>query len=181
MFAEVLLELSIHKPLTYVIPPEFESRVEPGVWVEVPLRQRISRGYVVAVRPETGVSSPLPIRSVLSDGPVLTDDLFRLALWMASYYATPIERVLKTMLPSGVRKATTIKRQYLVKRSKTRDELVICYKEIVGRAPAQARRGADAPDPPAGYCVQRRSSARSGLPLKTAESVCLRSYQHLPV
>jgi primosomal protein N' (replication factor Y) len=139
VFAEVLLELSIHKPLTYVIPPEFESRVEPGVWVEVPLRQRISRGYVVAVRPETGVSSPLPIRSVLSDGPVLTDDLFRLALWMASYYATPIERVLKTMLPSGVRKATTIKRQYLVKRSKTRDELVFCYKEIVGRAPAQAR------------------------------------------
>lgn len=139
MFAEVLLELSVRKPLTYAIPPELNERVVPGVWVEIPLRQRMTRGYVVAVHPETSFSTALPIHAVLSDGPVLTDDLFRLALWMASYYATPIERVLKTMLPSGVRKATTIKRQYLVKRGKIRDELVAAYKEIAPHAPAQAR------------------------------------------
>jgi primosomal protein N' (replication factor Y) len=139
VFVDVLLELSIRKPLTYAVPSELEPHVVAGVWVEVPLRQRIARGYVVSVRPDTDVSSPLPIHAVLSDGPVLTDDLFRLALWMASYYASPIERVLKTMLPSGVRKATTIKRQYLVKRGKTRDELVTWYREVAGHAPAQAR------------------------------------------
>ena len=139
MFADVLLELSIRKPLTYTVPPELEDKIGPGVWVEVPLRQRIARGYVVSVHPDTTVRSPLPIRAALSDGAVLTDDLFRLALWMAAYYATPIERVLKTMLPSGVRRATTVRRQYLVKRGKTRDELVEAYKQVASQAPAQAR------------------------------------------
>ena len=139
VFADVLLELSIRKPLTYAIPEALESHIGPGVWVEVPLRQRSARGYVVSVHPDTTVSTPLPITAALSDGPVLTDDLFRLALWMAAYYAAPIERVLKTMLPSGVRKATTIKRQYLVRRGKTRDELATAYKQIITHAPAQAR------------------------------------------
>ena len=139
VFADVLLELSVRKPLTYAIPEDLTDKIGPGVWVEVPLRQRVARGYVLSTHSETAVASPLPIRAALSDGPVLTDDLFRLATWMASYYATPIGRVLKTMLPSGVRRATTVRRQYLVTRGKTRDELVASYKEILPRAPAQAR------------------------------------------
>lgn len=139
MFAEVLLEVAIRKPLDYSIPPELASTVFPGTWVEVPLRHRTSRGYVVTIKASSDISSTLPITSVLSDGPIITEDLFRLALWMSSYYATPIERVLKTMLPSGVRKGVGIKRQYLVTRAKTRDELVIHLRELHERAPAQAK------------------------------------------
>jgi primosomal protein N' (replication factor Y) len=58
---------------------------------------------------------------------------------MASYYAAPIERVLKTMLPSGVRKGVGIKRQYLVSRAKTRNELAAFVLELRERAPAQAK------------------------------------------
>jgi primosomal protein N' (replication factor Y) len=139
LFAEVLLEVSIRKPLDYSIPQELAHAVVPGCWVEVPLRQRRSRGYVVSIKPTSDISSPLPISSVLSDGPIITSDLFQLALWMASYYATPIEHVLKTMLPSGVRKNVGIKRQYLVSRGKTRDELVLLLNDLRERAPAQAR------------------------------------------
>jgi primosomal protein N' (replication factor Y) (superfamily II helicase) len=139
VFAEVLLEVSIRKPLDYVIPPELIPSVIPGVWVEVPLRQRTSRGYVVTVKQSSEIASPLPISAVLSDGPVITEDLFRLGLWMASYYATPIERVLKTMLPSGVRKSIGVKRQYLISRAKTRDELVSLLEGLRKTAPAQAK------------------------------------------
>ncbi len=139
MFAEVLLEVSIRKPLDYTIPRELEHTVVPGCWVEVPLRHRLSRGYVLAIKTTSSIATPLPISAVLSDGPVITEDLFRLAVWMASYYATPIERVLKTMLPSGVRHGTGIKRQYRVVRAKTRDELVVCLRELRERAPAQAQ------------------------------------------
>lgn len=138
MFAEVLLEVSIRKPLDYVIPEELAKAVVPGVWVEIPLRQRTSRGYVVSVKATSEVSSPLPIASVLSDGPIITDDLFRLALWMASYYATPVERVLKTMLPSGVRKGVSVRRQFLITRAKTRNELALDIRDLRPRAPAQA-------------------------------------------
>ena len=130
MFAEILLEVSIRKPLDYSIPPELANTVVPGVWVEVPLRHRTSRGYVLTIKQTSAISSPLPIKAVLSDGPIITEDLFRLAVWMASYYATPIERILKTMLPSGVRKGVGVKRQYLVCRAKTRDELVLHLREL---------------------------------------------------
>ena len=139
MFAEILLEVSIRKPLDYSIPPELANTVVPGVWVEVPLRHRTSRGYVLTIKQTSAISSPLPIKAVLSDGPIITEDLFRLAVWMASYYATPIERILKTMLPSGGRKGVGVKRQYLVGRAKTRDELVLLLRELQQKAPAQAK------------------------------------------
>lgn len=139
MFAEVLLEVSIRKPLDYAIPPQLAHSVVPGCWVEVPLRRRMTRGYVLSVKASSAVASPLPISSVLSDGPIMTDELFRLAVWMSGYYATPIERVLKTMLPSGVRKAVDVKRQYQVRRAATRDDLALSLRGLRERAPAQAR------------------------------------------
>ncbi len=139
MFAEVLLEVSIRKPLDYVVPPELISKIAPGCWVEVPLRNRLSRGYVVQLKEHSKVDSPLPLTRLLSDGPIITEDLFQLALFMARYYATPIEKVLRSMLPSGVRKSVSLKRQYLVSRAKTRAELSAVYQELQGKAPQQAK------------------------------------------
>lgn len=137
--AEVILEVSIQKALDYAIPQELAKSVCVGTWVEVPLRTRTSRGFVVRLKETSSCTRLSSINRVLSDGPVITEDLFTLALWMASYYGTPIEKVLRTMLPSGVRKATQVKKQYLVKRQKTRDELSLFYRDLAEKAPQQAK------------------------------------------
>jgi len=139
IFAQVLLELSVRKPLDYSIPSELRKSISVGSWVEVPLRNRTSRGYVVAISNTSSAAKPLPIIRPLSDGPVITKDLFELALWMAKYYATPIEKIIKTMLPTGVRKAIQPKKQYFVKRAKTRSALSLDYQELIKRAPQQAK------------------------------------------
>lgn len=139
MYAEVLLEVSIRKPLDYTVPTELLPKIATGSWVEVPLRNRVSRGYVVRLKDSSDIAAPLPISRALSDGPIITEDLFQLALFMARYYATPIEKVLRIMLPSGVRKSVSLKRQYLVSRAKTRTELSKVYQELQSRAPQQAK------------------------------------------
>ncbi len=135
-FAEVLLEVSIGKKLDYRIPEELQ--VSFGSLVEVPLRRGFSRGIVAQIKETSDFPNAKPIHSVLQKDPVLTQDLFSLAEWIMEYYCAPLEKVLKTMLPAGVRKATELKVQYLVVRSKSRDEIASQINEVRKRAPQQA-------------------------------------------
>ncbi len=137
-YASILLEVSIHKALDYAIPDEFASTVQKGVSVEVPLRGKRAQGFVVAIKDEPEVQNPRPILRTLSKGPVVTEALFELALWIARYYVCPLGKVLRTMLPRGVRKATKIKQQKRVYRGKTPKELRIICQELRQKAPQQA-------------------------------------------
>ncbi len=137
MYASVILELSIEKALDYLIPEPLLGMVHKGVAVEVPLRGHIQRGIVIDVKEVSAAAKVLPIHRVVTDI-VLTADLLELALWMAKYYMTPLGRVLKTMLPAGVRKNTQAKQQYYIMRKVSREVL---RKEVVtlrDSAPQQA-------------------------------------------
>lgn len=137
--AEVLLDISIHKTLDYKIPKTFLEKIQIGSWVSCPVRQKIRSGCVVALKESSSFSRLSEITDVISQGPVLTADLFQLMVWMARYYACPVERVLKSMLPKGIRHGVEQKKQYLVTRAKTRDELAKIYITLQQKAPSQAK------------------------------------------
>jgi primosomal protein N' (replication factor Y) (superfamily II helicase) len=132
LFASVILEVSIQKSLDYLIPEELRSKIERGVCVEIPLRGRSVRGFVTEVKTSSPITKVQPIRRAISDGPVLTEELFSLAIWMSRYYIAPLGKTVKTLLPAGVRKQTKLKEQYYVLRKKTREELrEFCEKERI--------------------------------------------------
>ncbi len=136
--ASVLLDVSIHKALDYAIPVDIAASIEKGVSVEVPLRGRRTQGFVVEVKETSEVANPRPIVRALSVGPVLTLELFELAIWISRYYVCPLGKVLKTMLPAGVRKNTRAKQQMRIYRAKTPKELREACIEIRTKAPQQA-------------------------------------------
>lgn len=138
MYAEIIPELSIDKILDYEIPQQLESNIKPGLLVKIPLRNHTVTGYVVRIKDSSDVSSCLLIESIVSKQPVLTEELFQLALWISSYYITPLGKTIKTMLPSGVRKGTETKKQYFITREKSREELASTAVLIQKTAPAQA-------------------------------------------
>jgi primosomal protein N' (replication factor Y) len=83
--------------LTYAAPAE----LLPGTAVLVPLRTRLSVGYVLqSVAP--GPYSLRPIVAVLSDIPALPPDLLALARWMAGVYLCSIGEAVGAMLPPGL-------------------------------------------------------------------------------
>lgn len=138
MIASVVLEASYFKALDYKIPDELVESIQKGCCVEVPLRNRLQRGFVIEIKSESDFPSLRPISKAISNGPVVTNDLFELALWMARYYVCPLGKVLKTMLPAGVRKNTKLKQQYFVSPIKTPKELRAFCIELRSKAPQQA-------------------------------------------
>lgn len=137
-YVSVLLEVSISKPLDYAIPEELIPYVKRGVCVEVPLRGRAQRGFVLEVKDTCDVKDPKSLIRCISTGEVITEELFTLALWMARYYVCPLGKVLKTLLPAGVRKSTELKVQYFVSLAKTKKEIREACVALRSRAPQQA-------------------------------------------
>ncbi len=137
-YASVILELAIHKTLDYRIPDALQGMVCRGSRVMVPVRGTPRVGYVFELKDKAEVSRVMPISELLSPEPLLTPELFELAVWMASYYCTPLATVLKTLLPSSVRGKAKEKQQLYVMRAKTRDQLADICRQLRAKSPAQA-------------------------------------------
>ena len=89
---------------SYLVPGEI--RLEPGHRVRVPLRNRSAIGTVMSL--EEAETSGLgysikPIIGVVSEDPFLTGGLMRLAEWISNFYLTPVESVIRSMLPKPSR------------------------------------------------------------------------------
>lgn len=137
-YAAIILELAIHKTLDYRIPEKLENQVLRGSRVSVAVRGAVRTGYVFAIKDRPEVENVQPILGLLSPHPLLTAQLFDLAVWIASYYCSPLSAVLKTMLPSSIRGKAQEREQLYVLRAKTRDELAQICAKMRAKSPKQA-------------------------------------------
>lgn len=96
---------AIDKPYTYLIPPELEDRLRPGMRVLVPFGSgnRGCDGIILSIGEEgsTGVALKA-ILSCLDETPVLDEKGLQLALWMRERYFCTVYDCVKAMLPSGL-------------------------------------------------------------------------------
>lgn len=136
-YASVVIDLAIDKALDYGIPLELIDQIHPGTRVSIPVRGYLRKGCVITVKDSPNFSPVLPIKEALSKHPLLTDNLLQIALWMAKYYATPLNKVLKVILPAPIRKETGHKEQKFVMRKKTKEEIRALCKELRARSPRQ--------------------------------------------
>jgi primosomal protein N' (replication factor Y) len=100
----VLLDRSLEKPLDYAVPDAVADQIQIGARVEVPLKGSVKKGTVAACKETSPFSTAKAILRVIEDGGGLSPPLWRLALWMARYYATPLSRVLNCFIPPSIRK-----------------------------------------------------------------------------
>ena len=137
-YASVILDVSINKTLDYGIPDNLLETVQAGTRVEVPLRGQARKGYVFETKDNTAFSRVLPVKDIVSEEVVITPELFELAVWMSRYYCAPLHQVLKTVLPSSVRRDTKPKEQLYVQRKKSREVLRELAKELRNKKSSQA-------------------------------------------
>ena len=138
-FASVILEAAVDKTFDYSIPHELKDHIRKGVAVDVPVRGSIRRGYVMSVKNEAEIARVLPIHAVACDGlELISDELFELALWIAKYYCCSLGKVIRTMLPAGVRNNTEVKAPLEVKRTKSKAELIKAITLLRTTASSQA-------------------------------------------
>lgn len=104
-YVDVILPRRLHRPFTYMIPPDLKGRVVIGRSVVVPFGSQDLQGLVIAVyhrlppgAPEKGLKA---IRSlgVVSSDHLLTTDQISLSHWVAERYAAPWGQCIKLVLP----------------------------------------------------------------------------------
>ena len=90
----------------YAIPDEMEDAIAVGSRVEVRLRNRPATGTVLEIKKidDSELSFTLkPINRLLDAKPTLTPPLLELAHWLSDYYLTPLETVIRAMIPQAAR------------------------------------------------------------------------------
>lgn len=137
-YVEVILDIALDKPLDYGVPDELVGKLARGMRVEVPIKGRLQLGYISVIKDVSSFARVSPLSRLLSEQEMITEELFKLALWMAKYYCTSLQRVFKLMLPSIVRKEAKHKEQLFVMRTKTREELKEHCAAIRNKHTAQA-------------------------------------------
>jgi primosomal protein N' (replication factor Y) len=136
--ASVLIDGSGHLQFSYAIPPHLAEAIAVGSRVRVPLRTRNASGTVVELAQSDIEEDKIrPVESLLGPHPVLTPSLLELAQWISRYYVSPLETVLRSVLPEAVRsESLSFKTRKFVTLAKTPTEEERASLER--RAPRQA-------------------------------------------
>ena len=96
---------AIDKPYDYLVPPQLEPTLRPGMRVLVPFGagNRGAEGLVLSLGEEPeGGEARKAVLSQLDDAPVLDHRAIQLALWMRERYFCTLYDCAKAMLPAGL-------------------------------------------------------------------------------
>ena len=100
--AKVLIDGPSELIFDYSIPEGMGAQA--GCRVHIPLRNRKAVGTILSLAEvEPDGFSLKPITSLIDPEPLLTEGLMKLARWMTGYYGTPLEQIMRSLLPSSVR------------------------------------------------------------------------------
>ena len=128
--AAVILESNIDKSLDYSIPKEMLSHIKEGMLVEVPLRGRLKKGFVISLKSHTTINKTLKINRLISKE-VISKDIFKLAFWMSKYYCTSLSKIFKFIIPSSIRNEINPKYCIYISSNKTKKELIKILQDLL--------------------------------------------------
>lgn len=101
--AKVLIDGPSELVFDYAIPESLVN-VAVGCRVRIPLRNRNSTGTVLEISTPPQTSFTLrPLHSLIDPEPLITPGLMKLGRWLSDYYASPMELVMRALLPESVR------------------------------------------------------------------------------
>jgi primosomal protein N' (replication factor Y) len=86
-------------PLTYRVPEPMRGDVVPGMLVSAEIRKSVKRAVVLRPQFKPPGGELKEIKSIESEGPVLSGPMLRTLEWMAEYYFSNEGLVLKSVLP----------------------------------------------------------------------------------
>ncbi|MEM9081672.1 MAG: primosomal protein N' [Verrucomicrobiota bacterium] len=100
--AQVLIDGPSELVFDYAIPDGLQ--VAAGHRVRVPLRNRPASGTVMRVHDPGPLDFDLRyLNDLIDPDPLVTPGLLKLAHWMSGYYGTPLEHIMRSLLPEAVR------------------------------------------------------------------------------
>jgi len=109
-FVDVALPAAVRKQFTYHIPEEFERSVQAGQRVWIPFRNYYAIGVIVAVHQNKPSFNTKPVRKILDEEPILSQELLDLSQWISKFYYASWGETIQAALPAGL---NFVSRKYL--------------------------------------------------------------------
>lgn len=107
MYAEILLDQKVGKDkdtLTYRVPQKLAKSLGLGSIVEIPLRNRKTRGIVAKFHEHEPSYQTKEILDISEKAPHLRPWQVELIFWMSGYYFCPPYKILKLFFPANITK-----------------------------------------------------------------------------
>ncbi len=102
--AQIATPVALDKTFDYLVPAHLEGKVGVGMCVRVPWGRTQTTGIVMALVGHSEFPSLKSILELTDPEPMIRPTLLELARWIADYYCTPLEQVLRSVLPAAVRR-----------------------------------------------------------------------------
>ena len=102
LFANVVFPIPVDHAFSYEVPESFKNLIRVGSRVLAPFGRRKLTGFVVELATKIDFSEVKAIEDVLDDTPIFTEEILRLARWIAEYYLSSWGEVLDATLPKGI-------------------------------------------------------------------------------
>lgn len=105
LFADVILPLAVERNYTFGVPLSMQDKIKIGCRVEVQFgKRKVYSGIVKTLHQnKPAVYEVKPIRTLLDDEPIVTEQQLKFWTWMASYYACTEGEVMNAALPSHLK------------------------------------------------------------------------------
>lgn len=134
--ARVLIDGPSELVFDYAIPADLDVR--PGCRVRVPLRRKSATGTVLSVGEADGQTdfALRELESLIDPEPLITAVLLKTAEWIAGYYGSSIESVIRSVLPESVRTEENSAKTRRIAKLETEPDVELLEK-LVKRAPRQ--------------------------------------------
>ena len=100
-YAELALNVPVHKTFTYHIPAGLKGALVPGSLVRVEFGVAMQPAVVLSLRPETDIPETKAIIELLDPQPVLEQPYLALARWLSESCLAPIGACIWLLLPPG--------------------------------------------------------------------------------
>lgn len=126
-------------PLTYICPDSLAGAVQPGLVVQAPLKNRLTRGIILRKNSSPPDTSLKEFQAIAGEPVILSPSLLKLLGWMSDYYIAPAGLVLKLTLAGELFKKTRPRKS----RERTMHQSAIDFipvdTEVVSEAVASIR------------------------------------------
>lgn len=109
LFPEIILTADVAVPLpiqgifSYSVPETLAAKIQPGVRVRVPFRNRDLVGYIVSSAQVQSPEKIKPILDILDDEPVVSTAILELTKWVSEYYGSSWGEAIENALPKWVK------------------------------------------------------------------------------
>lgn len=101
-YADIVFPTAVRKPFTYSVPQEHQAEVEVGKRVWVPLQKHNAIGLIVGIHSDKPDFNTRPVKKVLDEEPVLSNELLELTRWMYRFYYCGWGETIQAALPVGL-------------------------------------------------------------------------------